>query len=96
MNSKCSVVPLKKLTFNFAVKKLFSLNWTHLWQGHWFTCIKKCWQPDKSIENFNSINERDVISWNMMTSGYEIDGDEKMCNRNCPTSAIKSSNNLPS
>ncbi|KAK9281865.1 hypothetical protein L1049_004772 [Liquidambar formosana] len=37
----------------------------------------KCGRLEKSRENFNLMNERDVISWNVMISGYGMHGDVK-------------------
>lgn len=37
----------------------------------------KCGQLTKSREVFNSINKKDIISWNVMISGYGMHGDAK-------------------
>ncbi|XWS41588.1 hypothetical protein CRYUN_Cryun17cG0094800 [Craigia yunnanensis] len=37
----------------------------------------KCGQIEKSRELFNSMKEKDVVSWNVMISGYGIHGDAK-------------------
>lgn len=37
----------------------------------------KCGQLEKAREVFNSMNERDIISWNVMISGYGMHGNAK-------------------